>query len=65
MKVAFVATGSSKAPLMKQMLGLEQVDDAQKILPAARVKLTNGTIHWFLDEAAATDLPGSFKSSNM
>ncbi|OQR86293.1 6-phosphogluconolactonase [Achlya hypogyna] len=51
--VAFVATGDSKAPLMRHMLGLET---QMPSLPAARVLPTDGTLHWFLDTAAASKL---------
>ncbi|KDO27369.1 6-phosphogluconolactonase [Saprolegnia parasitica CBS 223.65] len=51
--VAFVATGDSKAPLMRHMLGLEIQTPS---LPAARILPTNGQLHWFLDDAAASKL---------
>ncbi|CAK4697020.1 hypothetical protein Ae201684_011664 [Aphanomyces euteiches] len=51
--VAFVATGESKAPLMRHMLGLEEQTPS---LPAARVLPTRGQVHWFIDEAAAAKL---------
>ncbi|KAF0695831.1 Aste57867_13351 [Aphanomyces stellatus] len=51
--VAFVATGESKAPLMRHMLG---VDAQTPSLPAARVHPTQGQTHWFIDEAAAAKL---------
>ncbi|ETW02275.1 6-phosphogluconolactonase [Aphanomyces invadans] len=51
--VAFVATGDSKAPLMRHMLGVEAQSPS---LPAARVLPTAGQVHWFIDEAAAAKL---------
>ncbi|OQR95299.1 6-phosphogluconolactonase [Thraustotheca clavata] len=51
--VAFVATGDSKAPLMRHMLGLETQTPS---LPAARILPHNGQLHWFIDEAAASKL---------
>ncbi|RHY94420.1 hypothetical protein DYB35_002390 [Aphanomyces astaci] len=51
--VAFVATGESKAPLMRHVLGVEV---QMPPLPAARVLPTAGQVHWFIDEAAAAKL---------
>lgn len=47
---AFVATGSSKADVMKRVLEGNEEDP----LPAARVKLINGDLYWFLDEGSAS-----------
>lgn len=45
----FVATGSSKAEVLQRVLeGNEEVP-----LPAARVKLQNGDVHWYLDDGSA------------
>ncbi|XP_071588791.1 6-phosphogluconolactonase [Heliangelus exortis] len=50
--VVFVATGGSKAQILKRILegGEEQP------LPAARVRPASGELLWFLDEAAAKEL---------
>lgn len=48
--VAFVSTGSGKASVLQQVLE----GNAKEPLPAAKVKPTNGELHWFLDDAAAS-----------
>lgn len=48
----FVSTGASKASVLKQVLE----GDGEEPLPAARVKPTNGGLHWFIDDAAASML---------
>ncbi|XP_073478603.1 6-phosphogluconolactonase [Aquarana catesbeiana] len=50
--VVFVATGESKAAVLKRILQEEESDP----LPAARVSPVNGKLLWFLDEPAARDL---------
>ncbi|KAM5172870.1 6-phosphogluconolactonase isoform 1-T4 [Mantella aurantiaca] len=50
--VVFVATGESKAIMLKRILQEEESDP----LPAARVSPANGKLLWFLDEPAARDL---------
>lgn len=47
---AFVATGASKAEMMKRVLEGNEEDP----LPAARVKLTDGDLYWFLDQGSAS-----------
>ena len=47
---AFVSTGSSKASVLQQVLE----GNAEEPLPAARVRPSNGELHWFLDDAAAS-----------
>ncbi|XP_068574997.1 6-phosphogluconolactonase [Cebidichthys violaceus] len=50
--VAFVSTGGSKAPILKEVLeGREG-----PALPAARVAPTNGDLFWLVDEPAAASL---------
>lgn len=46
----FVSTGASKASVLRQVLE----GDTGEPLPAARVKPTNGEVHWFVDDAAAS-----------
>ncbi|EDO47360.1 predicted protein [Nematostella vectensis] len=46
----FVATGSGKAEVVKRVLEGNESDP----LPAARLKLTNGDTHWFVDDASAS-----------
>lgn len=45
----FVATGASKAEVVKRILE----GNEENPLPAARVKLTNGKVYWFLDEGSS------------
>ncbi|XP_030052975.1 6-phosphogluconolactonase [Microcaecilia unicolor] len=52
--VVFVATGDSKAAVLKRVLETEE----KAPLPAARVQPHSGKLLWFLDEAAAKDLTG-------
>jgi len=48
-RVAFVAAGADKAPMLKTVL-----DEPEKGLPASRVKPAHpGHLFWFVDEAAA------------
>ncbi len=48
----FIVSGSGKAAVAQKVLeGDEPVP-----LPAGRVKLTNGTVHWFMDKDAASQL---------
>ncbi|TMW55154.1 hypothetical protein Poli38472_013916 [Pythium oligandrum] len=51
--VAFIATGSSKAPLMAHMLGLEQREPP---LPAALVQPPQGRVTWYIDQDAMSPL---------
>lgn len=46
----FVSTGASKASVLQQVLEGGPEDP----LPAARVKPTQGELHWFIDNAAAS-----------
>lgn len=48
-KVAFVATGESKDDILAEIMD----DPATHSLPASRVKLTNGQLFWFVDDAAS------------
>ena len=49
-QVIFIATGSSKAELLPQVL------KPASRLPAGMVRLAAGQLHWLVDEAAATNL---------
>lgn len=51
----FIVAGSGKAEVAKTVL--EGVEPAT--LPAGRVKLADGTVHWFMDKAAASELEQS------
>lgn len=48
----FIASGSGKANVAQRVLE----GDEPVLLPAARVKLTHGTVHWFMDQDAASQL---------
>ncbi|XP_028392152.1 6-phosphogluconolactonase-like [Dendronephthya gigantea] len=48
----FIVSGSGKAKVAKEVLEGKNPDQ----LPAGRVKLTNGTMHWFMDNDAASQL---------
>jgi 6-phosphogluconolactonase len=48
----FIVSGSGKAAVAQKVLEGNQPDP----LPAARVKLTDGTVHWFMDKDAASQL---------
>lgn len=50
--VAFLVTGESKAEVVYAVL-----HGAPGQFPAQRIQPLNGNLHWFLDEAAAGDLP--------
>ncbi|XP_006002979.1 6-phosphogluconolactonase [Latimeria chalumnae] len=50
--VLFVATGESKAAVLKRILEGKEASP----LPAARVQPRDGELHWFLDESAAKEL---------
>eukprot|EP00066_Takifugu_rubripes_P013090 XP_011602356.1 PREDICTED: 6-phosphogluconolactonase isoform X2 [Takifugu rubripes] len=50
--VAFVSTGGSKAPVLKEVL--EGKGDS--LFPAARVLPTNGELFWLVDDPAAASL---------
>lgn len=52
-QVAFIATGTSKADLLPQVLDQSTSEFA---LPAGLVQPTNGQLHWFVDTAAAMNL---------
>ncbi|XP_013421431.1 6-phosphogluconolactonase [Lingula anatina] len=45
----FMSCGESKAEILKRVLEGSEADP----LPAARVRPTNGELHWFLDQSAA------------
>jgi 6-phosphogluconolactonase len=51
--IAFLATGSNKAGTLKQVLEGEFQPD---IYPSQLIMPENGQLHWFVDEAAATQL---------
>nr|CAB3264814.1 6-phosphogluconolactonase-like [Phallusia mammillata] len=53
-KVAFISAGSGKADTIKAIF--TPVDDESKLLPAARVKPTSGSLHWIMDTGAASKL---------
>ena len=48
----FIVSGSGKAEVTKKILE----ENEEISLPAARVKLTDGTVHWFMDKDAASQL---------
>ena len=50
-RVAFVATGESKAQLLPKIL-----DERDESLPASMVKPAHGHLYWFVDEAASRDV---------
>ena len=50
--VAFLVTGGGKAGVVKAV-----INGPEGIFPAQRIHPDNGNLHWFLDEAAANDLP--------
>ncbi|NXM67375.1 6PGL phosphogluconolactonase, partial [Serilophus lunatus] len=50
--VLLVATGASKAPVLKRILEGEE----EPPLPAARVRPRSGRLRWLLDQAAAAEL---------
>jgi 6-phosphogluconolactonase len=53
-QICFVATGADKAPVLARIL---RAGDSSKVqVPAARVRLSDGAIHWFIDQAAASAL---------
>ncbi|KHN87788.1 6-phosphogluconolactonase [Toxocara canis] len=49
--VAFICTGEGKAEVIRLI-----IKDQDKRLPAALVQPISGTLHWFLDEGAASKL---------
>ena len=51
-EVLFLVSGASKAEALKHVLK----GDSEVQFPAARIHPTNGTINWFVDEAAASKL---------
>jgi 6-phosphogluconolactonase len=48
--VAFVITGAGKAEVLPQAIGAHTI-------PAGLVQPVDGTLDWFVDEAAAANLP--------
>ena len=54
--VAFLVTEGSKAEDVRQSLELRRADEA---VPAALVRPTHGTLHWFLTADAAARLQRS------
>jgi len=52
-RVVFVATGAAKQDILKTVLDWNE-DSNEEPLPAARVRPTHGTLHWFVDDAAST-----------
>jgi 6-phosphogluconolactonase len=53
--VFFVVAGASKAARVAEVFG--EVAAGEPRLPAARVRPASGELHWYLDEAAARQLP--------
>lgn len=51
--VAFMVTGSNKAPVLKEVI---EGDYNPNTYPSQIVKPANGNLHWFIDEAAASEL---------
>ena len=51
--VAVISTGAGKADAVK---GCLEPGEGQEPLPAGRARPTNGELHWFLDEGAASKL---------
>lgn len=51
-KVTFVVTGKEKASIVRDILRPESASD----LPAARVEPQFGSLQWYLDEAAASEI---------
>jgi 6-phosphogluconolactonase len=51
--IAFLVTGKNKAATLKQVLKGEFQPD---VYPSQLIKPLNGELHWFLDEAAASEL---------
>ena len=60
--VLFLASGESKAGVVKTILEPEQESDRQ--LPAALVKPERGRLIWMLDRAAAAKLTGHYTQSH-
>ncbi|XP_033626383.1 6-phosphogluconolactonase-like [Asterias rubens] len=52
----FASTGAGKAEVVQRVLEGNELP----LLPAARVQLTKGTVHWFLDKAAAGNLQAKY-----
>ena len=48
----FIVSGSGKSEVAQKVLEGNEADP----LPAGRVKLTDGTVHWFMDKDAASQL---------
>uniref|UniRef100_A0A8D0GN95 6-phosphogluconolactonase n=2 Tax=Sphenodon punctatus TaxID=8508 RepID=A0A8D0GN95_SPHPU len=59
--VVFVATGESKASVIKRILEGHE----QNPLPAARVQPHTGKLYWFLDEPAAKELTIPFEKHSI
>jgi len=53
-QVAFLAAGAGKADILPQVL---QTKTGSILLPAQRVQPANGTLHWYIDNLAAANLP--------
>jgi 6-phosphogluconolactonase len=51
--VLFLVSGSTKSKMIKRVL---ENTDAENILPSQNVDPKNGSLFWFLDKAAASDL---------
>ena len=52
-QIAFLATGSGKATVLKEVLKGDYNPD---LYPSQIIKPTTGELHWFVDEAAAANL---------
>ncbi len=51
--IVFLITGDSKAKTLKKVL---EGDDEPKKFPARLIKPIKGELHWFIDEAAASEV---------
>jgi 6-phosphogluconolactonase len=60
--VLFLASGTSKADIVKRVLEPQQTSDRQ--LPAALVRPEGGRLIWLLDRAAAAKLTGPYKEGH-
>ena len=58
--VTFLVSGANKAERLKDVL-----EGAPDLLPAQLIRPTPGTLHWMIDEAAATRLRGDYVRRGM
>jgi 6-phosphogluconolactonase len=54
-RVAVISTGASKADTVRGYLN-PAADAGKEPLPTGRARPTNGELHWFMDEGAASKL---------